>query len=69
MDSRIIENITNKADESKNLDEQFRKACNNKYYIFILDGCLEYFFVLAAFGNIIALFLKSYSILNLNRIF
>ena len=45
-------------------NEKGIKACSNKYNIFLLDDNFVYFIVLAAFGYLIALFLKSYSIVK-----
>jgi len=65
----IIENITNKTEVKDEWKERGERACRNKYNFFIiLNGYFEYFFVIAAFGYLIALFLKSFSIFKLKSL-
>ena len=45
-------------------NEKGNRACSNKYNSFLLDDNFVYFIVLAAFGYLISLFLKSYSIVK-----
>ena len=40
------------------------RACSNKYNIFLLDDNFVYFIVLAAFGYLIASFIKTYSVVK-----
>ena len=66
---KIIENLTKKIEETiKKVNEKGNRACSNKYNIFLLDDNFVYFIVLAAFGYLIALFLKSYSAIKLRSI-
>jgi len=61
----IIENITNALNISIiKANERGNKACSNKYNLFLLDNNFVYFIVLAAFGYLIASFLKSYSVVK-----
>ena len=65
----IIENITRKIRDSVIIkNEKGNRACSNKYNIFLLDDNIVYFIVLAAFGYLIALLLKSYSAVKLKTI-
>jgi len=65
----IIVNMTKALQESIiKANEKGNRACSNKYNIFLLDNSFVYFIVLAAFGYLIALFLKSYSEVKLRSI-
>ena len=50
------------------VNEKGNRACKNKYNVFLLDNNFVYFIILAAFGYLISLFLKSYSIVKLKSI-
>jgi len=59
---KIRENLFKKLQESIiKANEMGNRSCSNKYYVFLLDNNFSYFIVLAAFGYLIALLLKSYS--------
>ena len=61
----IIENLTKTIRDSIiKANEKGNKACSNRYNIFLLDNNFVYFIVLAAFGYLIASFLKSYSVVK-----
>lgn len=65
----IIENNTNKTEVKVEWKEREERSCRNKYNFFIIhNGYFEYFFVIAAFGYLIALFLKSFSIAKLKSL-
>ena len=62
---KIIENLTKTIiDSIIKANEKGSSACSNKYNIFLLDNNFVYFIVLAAFGYLIASFLKSYSVVK-----
>ena len=62
---KLRENITKALQESiQKANEKGNRACSNKYNIFLLDNHFVYFIVLAAFGYLIASFLKSYSVVK-----
>jgi len=64
--SKIIENMTKTLkDLAIKQNELGNRACSNKYNVFLLDDNIVYFIVLAAFGYLIALLLKSYSAVKL----
>ena len=66
---KIRENLIKKLQESIiTANEQGNRACSNKYNVFLLDNNFANFIVLAAFGYLIALFLKSYSAVKLKSI-
>ena len=61
----IIENLTKTISDSIiKANEIGNRACSNKYNIFLLDNNFVYFIILAAFGYLIASFLKSYSVVK-----
>ena len=45
-------------------NEKGNRVCSNKYNVFLLDNNFVYFTILAAFGYLIASFLKSYSVVK-----
>ena len=66
---KLRENITKALQESiQKANEKGNRACSNKYNIFLLDDYFVYFIVLAAFGYLIASFLKSYSVIKAKSI-
>ena len=66
---KIRENFYKKLQESIiKANERGNRACSNKYNVFLLDNNFAYFIVLAAFGYLIALLLKSYSAVKLKTI-
>jgi hypothetical protein len=66
---KIIENYTKTIIDSViKANEKGNRACSNKYNVFLLDNNIVYFIVLAAFGYLIALFLKSYSAVKFKSI-
>ena len=65
----IRENLTKTLQESiQKANDKGNRACSNKYNIFLLDDYFVYFIVLAAFGYLIASFLKSYSVIKAKSI-
>ena len=66
---KIRENLSKTITDSIiRANEKGNRACSNKYNIFLLNDYIVYFIVLAAFGYLIALFLKSYSAVKLKSI-
>ena len=62
---KIIENLTKIISDSIiKANEKGNRACSNRYNIFLLDNNFVYFIILAAFGYLIASFLKSYSVVK-----
>ena len=62
---KIIKNLTKTISDSIiKANERGNRACSNKYNVFLLDNNFVYFIVLAAFGYLIASFLKSYSVVK-----
>ena len=62
---KVRENIIKKLKESIiKANEKGNIACSNKYNIFLLDDYFVYFIILAAFGYLVASFLKSYSVVK-----
>ena len=55
-------------DSARKKNEKGNRACSNKYNIFLLDDNFSYFIILAIFGYLVTLFLKSYSAIKLKSI-
>jgi len=66
---KIRENIKKAIKDSIiKANEKGNRACSNKYNIFLLDDYFVYFIILAAFGYLIASFLKSFSVVKINHL-
>ena len=66
---KIRENLTKTIiDSIIKANEKGNRACSNKYNIFLLDDYFVYFIILAAFGYLIASFLKSFSVVKINHL-